>query len=639
MELFRGYLLSNGKIPLTSVNTGAILSEPPKIGDYVGVLRDDIVQLDFDDEATTEIAMKVVTDKKLRCDVLRTTRGVHLYFLTDGTFKSQNVGIYNAMGLSCDIGLGSKNRVVPLRTTKQQETKRIVNGVEEVSSTSVTTTRPWVQTYTEIEVCPPYFRPITKTAQNFDKVDGRNQTLFDYILKLQFHSYNRDEVRKTIKVINEYMLYEPLSAREIDTITRDEAFSEEIFYEGKRFLHHRFGDYMLANSNVMIIDGQPHIYTDEQLYSNNPDDFEKQMLGKIASLKDTQRKEVYKYIALKCTKRGEFAHPKYIGMKSGILDIQTMKMHDYSPAFVINNRIPYDYDPNATSDLFDKTLNKVACQDAQIRLLVEEMIGYTLFRKNSMQSCFILTGEGSNGKSTILNAVKKLIGKGNYSSLDLRELEDQFKPSEMHNKLANIGDDISAKYLEGSSVFKKVVTGESFMVQRKFGHPFELESYATQIFCANELPAVHDKSDGFNRRIIIVPFNAKFTVHDTDYDPFIEDKLLSDEGMAFLLRIAIEGLGRVLYSKAFTKSDRGDAEMKSFVKSNNNVLEWLDYDPNVENEAIGEVYLQYSVWCNLNGCMPVKQPNLSREIKKHMKLATAPRRVDGKSVRVYVKGE
>ena len=106
----------------------------------------------------------------------------------------------------------------------------------------------------------------------------------------------------------------------------------------------------------------------------------------------------------------------------------------------MNNQIPFDYDPNAKCDLLDKTLDKVCCYDPQIRTLLEEMIGYSLYRKNSMQSCFILTGEGSNGKSTILNLIKRLLGKANYTSLDLRELEDTFKPAELYQKLANIGD-------------------------------------------------------------------------------------------------------------------------------------------------------------------------------------------------------
>ena len=63
------------------------------------------------------------------------------------------------------------------------------------------------------------------------------------------------------------------------------------------------------------------------------------------------------------------------------MDIQTLETFDYSPSWIINNRINYTYNPNAYHELTDSTLNKVCCNDPQIRLLLEEMVGYTLYRK------------------------------------------------------------------------------------------------------------------------------------------------------------------------------------------------------------------------------------------------------------------
>ena len=397
---------------------------------------------------------------------------------------------------------------------------------------------------------------------------------------------------------------------------------------------------MLANSNIMKIDNQVCIYTLDNVYSNDPLEFERVMLSKIPSLKDTQRKEVYKYIVLKTTKKGEYSSPKYIGLKSAILDIETMQQLPYSPNLIINNRIDYDYKEDAYHELLDKTLDKVCCYDQEVRDLLEEMIGYSLYRKNTMQSAFILTGEGSNGKSTTLNLIKKLLGKQNYTSLDIRELEENFKPAELYNKLANIGDDISSKYLEGSSIFKKVVTGESFIANRKFGQPFELESYATQIFCANTLPNVNDRTDGFSRRLIIIPFNAVFSSKDADYDPFIEDKLMTDEAMEYLLKIGIKALIRVLTTKKFTVSKRAEQEKQAYMVENNNVLQWFyDANPKIENESTNDVYTQYGVWCNKNGYKPLSKSNLGREIKKHYKYGSKPQSINGSIVRIYVKEE
>ena len=630
-ELFDGYLLSDSKVPFTSVKDKSNwLSEPP-LGDYCGILKSNIVQIDADTEEDAKIISKIVEDQNIRCDILKTKRGLHFYFLDDGSIKSQSVGLFNAIGIPTDIGLGSKNRIIPLRVTRE-----IKNEDGEITKTTIQ--RPWLQQCETIDELPVFLRPISKVNFGMKSTETRNQTLFNYILTLQTYGFSRSEIRKIIKTINNYVLYEPLEDREIDIITRDDAFSEELFFTEKgRFLHDRFGNYMLSNSNVMMIDGQMCIYTEGNIYSNDPDEFERIMVSKISKLKDTQRKEVYKYMALKCNQVGEYSHPKYLGLKDEILDIQTMEIYPYSPRFIINNKISYNYKEDAYSEAMDKTLNKVCCNDPEIRALMEEMIGYSLYRKNTMQSAFILTGGGSNGKSTILNVIKKLLGKPNYTSLDLRELEDTFKPAELYNKLANIGDDISAKYLETSSIFKKVVTGETFMAQKKYGQPFEMENYSTQIFCANELPPVNDRTDGFTRRLVIIPFNAKFSPNDEDFDPFIEDKLLSDDSVEYLLKLAIEGLRRVLLTRRFTKTKKGELEKSEYVKSNNPILQWLDEEPKIINESVADVYLKYRIWCEENGVNAIKKSNMSKELIKELGVESVPKYIDGKTTRVYTK--
>lgn len=625
-NLFVGYYPSKGKTPTVKIKGTEPLPTPPIDGDYVGMMREEFIQVDIDDKDLAEKVRYMLDKEKVKCDILKTSRGLHFYF-KNTRVKSVGVHVFTACGIPCDIGVAvnGKIRCVPLRTTNEE--------------TGIQTTREWLQKCDEVDELPCWLFPISRKDFGFMETETRNSSLFTYIPVLQNKNMNKEEIREIINIINRYVLKTPLQQKEIDVITRDDAFSEELFFDADgKFLHNRFGDYMLTNSNIVIIDGQCNIYTDDGLYTNDPMEFERVMLEKIPCLKDNQRKEVFKYICLRCSRKGEFADPKYIGLKDTIIDLETMNEFSYTPHIIINNKINYRYNASAYSEVMDKTLDKVCCHDKQLRSLLEEMIGYTLYRSASMQTCFILSGEGSNGKSTILNCIKKLVGKDNYTSLDLRELEDTFKPAELYNKLANLGDDISSKYLDTSSKFKKCVTGESFIVQRKYMQPFELECYATQIFCANEMPQVADRSDGFGRRITIIPFNAKFSKHDADYDPFIESKLLAESSIEYLLKLAIDGLKRVLVNNHFTTSDKGEAEKKEYMKFNNNVLDWIENDSKIENEAVNDVYMSYQVWCAQNGCSSVKKLNFTKEIKK-LGYDTRVTSINGKSVRIYYKRE
>lgn len=541
----------------------------------------------------------------------------------------KNCGI----GLPMDFGVATTNKIrtVPLRTTK------IVDGI------TTTHLREWLYAPDEIEVIPSYFIPIYREFdQSLRVAEGsRNDLLWNHNFFLQTSlMFTYDEITKISRMVNKYMFETPLPDDEVRSITRKDAFSEELFFGKKgNFLHNKFADWMLLNCNIVKIENIPHIYSRKGLYTAEDDEFKWVMTNKIPTLKDAQKEETLKFVHLMCSKEQSFAKARYIGLKDSILDINTMEEFPYSPNWIITNKIEHEYIPSAYSKVMDITLNKVSCNDKQIRLILEEMIGYSLYRKNIMQKCFILTGGGNNGKSAVLDAIKLLLGNSNITALSLQDLETRFKPAEMHNKLANIGDDISAKSMETASVFKKVVTGESFSVEKKYGQPFDLSSYATQIFCANKLPKIKDKTDGFNRRIVLLPFKAKFSENDADYDINIGEKLASEESMQYLLKLGVEGLKRIINTKKFTTSDKGMEEQEEYKIANNSVLAWIDEtEYKIHNEAMTDVLLVYKVWCVEGGYVPMDRASFKTEILK-LGYKDTRKNINGKTTRIYIKEE
>ena len=341
--------------------------------------------------------------------------------------------------------------------------------------------------------------------------DGRNQELFNYILTLQSNDFSVEESRETIRIINSYVLKDPLSDQEIETILRDDAFRKPVFFNGSRFLFDRFAAYMKNTQHVVIINGNLHIYRDG-VYLNGYRHIEAEMIRTIPDLSDAKRKEVLKYMQLICEKV-EPADARYIAFRNGIYDIVTDTMQDFSPSIVITNKIPWDYNPQAFNELTEQTLNKLACDDPTIRALLEECIGYCFYRRSELGKAFILTGEKNNGKSTFLDLVKAVMGEDNISALDLKELGDRFTTSMMFGKLANIGDDIGDDFMQGTQVamFKKIVTGNRIKAERKGQDPFEFNPYIKLLFSANDIPRMKDKTGSFLRRLDIIPFNAQFS--------------------------------------------------------------------------------------------------------------------------------
>ena len=213
-ELFSAYLSSNGKIPLSSVRDKKNwLNEPPETGDYLGILKSGYIQIDIDSKDDSDLIMKILQEKKIRCNIIETTRGKHFFFKNDKKFDKNHVGIFNALGLEMDMGIGGMNRVIPLRVTSERIVTKIVNGEENEITIKETIDRPVLQSYDELDNLPPFLRPIDRLDRKFKDTKFRNQDLFTYILVLQTHGFTRAEVRQTLKLINEHILSEPLPER------------------------------------------------------------------------------------------------------------------------------------------------------------------------------------------------------------------------------------------------------------------------------------------------------------------------------------------------------------------------------------------------------------------------------------------
>lgn len=349
-----------------------------------------------------------------------------------------------------------------------------------------------------------------------------------------------------------------------------------------------------------------------------------------------------KYLELICEPTDPDQKANLIAFRNGLYDIVTGELKEFSPDVIITNQIPWDYDQSAYSELADKTLNRIACGNHDIRMLLEECIGYCFYRRNELSKSFMLTGGGSNGKSVFLDMVKGVLGESNYSTLDLNELDERFSVATMAGKLANIGDDISDEFLQGRAVanFKKIVSGNQVKAEIKNDpNIFFMKPTVKLLFSANDIPVMKDRTGAVLRRMIIIPFNAKFSKDSPDYDPYITWKLKDEQVMKYLIRIGIEGLKRVLENNGFTESKEVQDELAEFELRNNPILSFIKDTPieSILNQPVKEVFRIYKVYCVEKGFMEMTQPNFSRELNRRLNVMVKRVRINGELTGIYVR--
>lgn len=625
-ELYKGYVETKDKKCIEKYKGRTdfkTYEQVESLPEFAGILAENTILVDLDDGKQAEILMNIVENLQLDCKVIDTTRGKHFLF-HNTKIKSCSTHSTLAVGLTADIKVGFKSSYEVLK----------VNGEERFIEWDAEEGHD----YQEI---PKWLFPV-KTKADFlamDAGDGRNQALFNYILTLQSSGFTVEECRECITLLNRYVLKEPLSDSELEVILRDDAFKKPIFFDGNTLLHEKFAEYLKNAKHIVRINGQLHIYKDG-IYVPGYRAIESEMIQLIPHLRDAQRKEVLKYLEL-LADTVKAADANYIAFKNGIYDIANDVMVPPSADLILTNRIEHNFNPAAYSELMDSTLNKLACQDKDIRALLEECVGYCFYRRNELGKAFILTGDKSNGKSTFLDVVTAILGEDNISTLDIKELGDRFSTSMMFGKLANIADDIGDDFLQGTqvSVFKKVVTGNRIKAERKGQDPFEFSPYVKILASANEIPRMKDKTGAVLRRLVIIPFNATFSKDDPDFDPYIKTKLSKPEPLEYLIALGVKGLDRVLHNKGFTVPTLVQEQLDEYEESNNPIIAFLkDVElSELENEPTSDVYRRYNLFCTENSLQAMSAIAFTKQLCRRCGFTLTRKRVDGEIKRVYEK--
>ena len=625
MKLFKGYVRTKDKASVDKFkNTDKLrtLEEVQDCPEFAGVLADDVILIDIDDHELSEIVMDIVEEKQLLCRVYETTRGKHFLF-KNNTVENCKTHTKLACGVEADIKLGSKSSYEVLKFDGKD--RPIIYDIFEGEE------------YQEI---PKFLIPVNSRVDfmNMEEGDGRNQTLFNYILTLQSNDFSVEEAKETIEIINDFVLPDPLPEEEIEKILRDESFQKPLFYNKNQFLFDKFARYIKSNNRLIRINGSIHMYKDG-VYVPGGSEIEAEMIRIIPTLTKRNRSEVLSYLELIVKEESAPADARFIAFKNGVFDLETGEFSDFSPDKIITNMIPWNYNPSAYYEVTDRTLDKISCHDPNVRALLEEAIGYCFYRRNELRKSFILIGDRANGKSTYLDMIKTLLGAFNVCALDLKELGDRFKTALIAGKLANIGDDIGSEFIPDPAIFKKLVSGDPVNAERKGQDPFDFTPYAKLLFSANDIPRIKDKSGAVLSRLVIVPFDATFSKDDPDFDPYIKYKLRRRESMEYLILLGLQGVKRVLENSSFTTSKRVVKQIEEYEENNNPVLQFFKEKTvdDFENQATKGVFQDYNGFCHANGFTPLSNAEFAKQVRKQFGLASVPKWANGKTVRVYVK--
>lgn len=301
-----------------------------------------------------------------------------------------------------------------------------------------------------------------------------------------------------------------------------------------------------------------------------------------------------------------------IAFANGIFNFRTWNLESNTNITGTNifNFVPVKYDENAKCPNFELFIGDILIKKEDIDT-IQELFGFCLLPHYKFEKLFILTGNGRNGKSKLLQIAKTLLGQHNTVSHGLKTLQEkEFAKADLHCKLANVGGDISRGALKETDVIKELTGQDLITANRKFKSYVMFTNYSKQVFACNELPAIYDSSLGFWNRIIRLDFPYTF-YEKGEYDKLenktfakirkenILDNILNEQELSGILNWALVGLKRLLDKNQFSNTADTLQVRNEWLRRSSSFFAFVEdvcvFDKNsrIENNVLNDLYGAY----------------------------------------------
>jgi len=310
----------------------------------------------------------------------------------------------------------------------------------------------------------------------------------------------------------------------------------------------------------------------------------------------------------------------FINLKNGTLEIDKhdVKLRKHNRDDFLTYALNYDYDAAAKAPIFSKYLNEVL-PHSDTQKVLQEFMGYVFTQKFKVEKVAVLHGSGANGKSVFFEVISELMGKRNLSFKGLGDIcsngdKGNNHRAELEGKLINYASELNPQGAD-FDIFKALVSGEPVSARRLFKDVFTMANTAKLIFNTNTLPKEAEKTKGYFRRFLIIPFDV--TITDDKKDINLHNKIIDAE-LSGVMNWVIAGLKRLLENQDFTYSEKIHDAVEAYKKETNSValfIEEEDFVADVNGVYPNkQLYSLYSDWCQDSGMRRMSNANFSKEM-------------------------
>ena len=298
--------------------------------------------------------------------------------------------------------------------------------------------------------------------------------------------------------------------------------------------------------------------------------------------------------------------PLLLNLNNCTYDLATEAPRTHQREDLLTKLAPVDYDPEATCPLWDAFIETIL-PDPDVRRYVQQLVGYSLTAETGEQILPVLYGSGANGKTTMLETIRHMLGDyGQVAPASIFMEQKDGIPNDIARlrgtRFVMVSEIAEGKRLNEALV-KRLTGGDTLSARFLYADYFEFKPDFKAWLATNHKPEIRGTDEAIWRRVRLIPFTV--TIPPTDRDPDLQDKLKNE--LPGILNWALHGYmdwaaNRLTTPKAViaaTDDYRADSDLiGAFLTDHTEETSggW------VRN---GEIYEAYSSWARANAGDPM----------------------------------
>lgn len=346
--------------------------------------------------------------------------------------------------------------------------------------------------------------------------------------------------------------------------------------------------------------------------------------------------------------KGLNTSPHLFSCANGTIDLRTAEMRAHDPKDFITACSPVAYNPHAQAPRFRKFLAEIYDGDMEVVEFVKRWFGYCITGATNEHKMVFHVGRGGNGKSTLMAALKYVLGEGYYSTAPQKilELEEQGATPDLADllgrRMVTIAEtDENLELREG--LVKQITGGDPIKARELYKSPFEfMPTHKLQVF-TNFTPQIRSQDFAMWRRILLL--NYPILYGDAIQVARGDATKLGDVHLDEALRGEAQGIlawlveGARDWHQGRLQPPKAVLEATYKYRDDQDIIGQFAKERLVASSArtaltgtAGALFPAYRGWCGGMNCRPLGRPRFVREILRVMPSAKAVTWKEGSTV-------